>query len=70
MMRLMGPVSLLIAPGYVFFAHEPDSFLLRLGMKYEFSLSDRWTIAPEMYYDFLDHGRRKGVIAIALGFGF
>ena len=63
-------VGLVLAPGYSFNDEASDSLVLRLGSRYAFRLSEPFTISPEIFYDIMEGGRRKGVLAIALGYGF
>ena len=63
-------VGLVLAPGYSFIEDQSDSFILRLGSRYAFPLSEHFTISPEIFYDIGEGGYRKGILAIALGYGF
>jgi len=57
-----------LAPGLEHKKSE-DEFLLRIGAGYEFMLSDRWMLIPEIAVDFVD-GEEAIVYGLAVGFGF
>ena len=57
-----------LAPGLEHKKGE-DEFLLRIGAAYEFMLSDRWMLIPEIAVDFVD-GEEEIVYGLAFGFGF
>ena len=57
-----------LAPGLEHKKSE-DEFLLRIGAAYEFMLSDRWMLIPEIAVDFVD-GEEAIVYGLAVGFGF
>ena len=57
-----------LAPGLEH-KNSEDEFLLRIGAAYEFMLSDRWMMIPEMAVDFVD-GEEAIVYGLAFGFGF
>ena len=57
-----------LAPG-VEHKKSKDEFLLRIGAAYEFMLSDRWMLIPEIAVDVVD-GDEAIVYGLAFGFGF
>ncbi len=57
-----------LAPGMEHKKSE-DEFLLRISAAYEFMLSDRWMLIPEIAVDFVD-GEEAVVYGLAFGFGF
>ena len=57
-----------LAPG-VEHKKSEDEFLLRIGAAYEFMLSDRWMLIPEIAVDVVD-GDEAIVYGLAFGFGF
>jgi hypothetical protein len=57
-----------LAPGLEHKKNE-DEFLLRIGAAYEFMLSNRWMLIPEIAVDVVD-GEEAIVYGLALGFGF
>ena len=57
-----------LAPGLEHKKSE-DAFLLRIGAAYEFMLSNRWMLIPEIAVDFVD-GDEAIVYGLAFGFGF
>ena len=57
-----------VAPGLEHRQGE-DELLLRTGVGYEFSLSDRWMMMPELAIDFVD-GDESLVFGLVFGFGF
>jgi len=57
-----------LAPGLEHKKSE-DAFLLRIGAAYEFMLSNRWMLIPEIAVDFVD-GDEAVVYGLAFGFGF
>jgi len=46
-----------------------DEFLFRAGVAYEFELSERWAVIPELNVDFVD-GEAAFVFGLSFGFGF
>jgi hypothetical protein len=44
-------------------------FLFRAGVAYEFELSERWAVIPEVNVDFVD-GEEAFVFGLSFGFGF
>ena len=46
-----------------------DEFLFRTGVAYEFELSERWVIIPELNIDFVD-GEEALAFGVSFGFGF
>lgn len=46
-----------------------DEFLFRLGVAYEFMLTDQWIVMPEIAVDFVD-GEEAYVYGLVLGYGF
>ena len=65
-------LSLIGALGYNFRTDENDGdgWMLRLGIGWRFEIFERYSIAPEVFYDVLEAGDRGGVVAIAFGMGF
>jgi len=57
-----------LAPGLEH-KNSEDEFLLRIGAAYEFMVSDRWMLIPEIAVDFVD-GEEAIVYGLAFGFGF
>ena len=53
-------------PGYEF-TEQKDEYLLRVGVGYEFSLGNHWTLAPEAVADFIEGGKRTYIFGLALG---
>lgn len=49
---------------------EKDKFLMRAGIGYEFSLSERWTASPEFLVDFVEGGAKTYLLGVAIGYGF
>ena len=52
------------------FTEKKDKGVARVGLGYEFPLVGHWTIAPEVYLDFIDGGARTYVGGVSLGYGF
>lgn len=65
-------LGLIAAPGYNFRTDkdDEDGWMLRLGLTWKFEFLERFSIAPEVFYDILEAGERGGQIAIAFGVGF
>jgi hypothetical protein len=64
-------LRLFAAPGIEFRDKgEPDKFMFRVGLGYQFDLTKRISIAPEAQVDFIAGGTQVYVFALALGFGF
>jgi hypothetical protein len=57
-----------LAPG-VEHREGENEFLFRAGVAYEFELSERWAMIPEVNVDFVD-GEEAFVFGLSLGFGF
>ncbi len=57
-----------LAPGLEH-RHGEDEFLFRTGVAYEFELSERWVMIPELNVDFVD-GEEAFVFGLSFGFGF
>ena len=57
-----------LAPGLEH-RHGDDEFLLRTGVAYEFELSERWVMIPELNVDFVD-GEEALAFGLSFGFGF
>ena len=57
-----------LAPGLEH-RHGDDEFLFRTGVAYEFELSERWVMIPELNVDFVD-GEEALAFGLSLGFGF
>jgi len=47
-----------------------DKYLIRVGVAYEISLSQRWSASPEVLVDFIEGGATTYVLGIAVGYGF
>lgn len=47
-----------------------DTYLIRVGLAYEFSINGRWSVSPEVMVDFIEGGAKTYVMGIALGYGF
>ena len=60
---------LFVGPGYEF-TDKKDKALLRVGVGYEIHVNDRWTVAPEIFADFIDDGARTLVGGVAFGYQF
>ena len=58
------------AGGGVEFTKKKDKGVLRLGLGYEFPLAGHWTLAPELYTDFIEGGAVTYVGGVSLGYGF
>ncbi len=56
-------------PG-VEFTEKKNKLLLRLGLGYEFHLSEKWTLSPEGFVDYIEGGAVTWVGGLSLGFGF
>lgn len=63
---------LVVAPAYNLGRGDEgkDSWALRVGMVWEFEVGERFSIAPEIFFDVLEAGDRAAVLAVALGYGF
>ena len=57
-----------LAPGLEH-RHGDDEFLFRTGVAYEFELSERWVMSPELNVDFVD-GEEAFAFGLSFGFGF
>jgi len=57
-----------LAPGLEH-RHGDDEFLFRIGAAYEFELSERWVMIPELNVDFVD-GEEAFAFGLSFGFGF
>jgi hypothetical protein len=63
-------VRLDVAPGLEVSGEEDDSFfVLRLGADYDFEVSERWSVAPNVNLDFVD-GRTVWVLGAELAYAF
>ena len=64
-------LRLFAGPGHVF-ARGPakDKWLFRAGISYEIHISEHWTIAPEIFNDFLEGGGDTWIAGLAIGHGF
>jgi hypothetical protein len=60
---------LFAGPGYEWHK-EKEKYLIRAGAGYEFHFSERWSIAPEAYVDFIENGDRTWVAGLSFGFHF
>jgi len=60
-----------LAPGldYVKKEHDKFLFLFRTGIGYEFE-TGRWSITPEINYDFIEEGENALVFGVSFGWGF
>lgn len=64
------PMRLDIAPGFERIEAEDESaFVLRLGADYDFELTERWSLGPNVNLD-LANGRAVFVFGAELGFSF
>lgn len=64
-------LRLFAAPGYLLASGSAkDKWLFRAGISYEIHISERWTIAPEVFNDFLEGGGDTRVAGVAIGCGF
>lgn len=64
-----GGWRLIGAPGMEF-TPKKDKWAFRLGVGYEFHLSEHWTLAPEAFLDLIETGENTWVAGLALGYGF
>lgn len=67
-MHPYGAWRLDFAPGLEHREGETE-FLFRAGVAYEFELSERWAVIPEVNVDFVD-GEEAFVFGLSFGFGF
>jgi hypothetical protein len=60
-----------LAPGLNYVGEEDRRFLFlfRTGIGYEFEMG-RWSITPEINYDFIEEGENALVFGVSFGFGF
>ena len=60
-----------LAPGldYAKEEHNKFLFLFRTGIGYEFEIG-RWSITPEINYDFVEEGENALVFGVSFGWGF
>jgi len=64
-------LRLFAAPGYlVASGSAKDKWLFRAGISYEIHISERWTMAPEVFKDFLEGGGDAWIAGVAIGYGF
>ena len=64
-------LRLLVAPGYQFASGSAkDKWLFRAGISYEIHISERWTMAPEVFKEFLQGGGDTWMAGVAIGYGF
>ncbi len=63
------PVRLDLAPGLEIIQDEDDAFVLRLGADYDFELTERWSVAPNLNVDFVS-GRTVWVLGAELAYTF
>ena len=47
-----------------------DKFLMRVGLAYEYSIHERWSVSPEVMVDFIEGGAKTYVLGFAVGYGF
>ena len=62
-----GGFAIVLAPGIEF--NDDDNFAFRLGFSYEFEFNERFTVAPEINFDFVD-GEVDEVYGLAFGIKF
>ena len=59
------------APGHQFASGSAeDKWLFRVGISYEIHISERWTMAPEVFKDVLEGGGDTWMVGVAIGYGF
>ena len=46
-----------------------DKWLMRAGVNYEFHINDKWTLAPEVYFDAIENGASVWMVGFVLGYG-
>ena len=64
-------LRLFAAPGHLFASGSAkDKWLFRAGISYEIHISERWTMAPEVFKDFLEGGGDAWIAGVAIGYGF
>jgi len=64
-------LRLFVAPGYQFASGSAkDKWLFRAGISYEIHISERRTMAPEVFKDFLEGGGDTWISGVAIGYGF
>ena len=64
-------LRLFAAPGYlVASGSAKDKWLFRAGISYEIHISERWTMAPEVFKEFLEGGGDAWIAGVAIGYGF
>lgn len=62
-------LSAMVAPGVDFRRVGPDLVLLRMGVGYDFPVSERWVLTPELNIDF-EGGYRVFVVGVEVGWRF
>lgn len=65
----VGGLFVLVAPGIEFQDDDDNEFLVRLGVGWEFELSEKWTLAPVFNIDFVD-SEEVYVYGVELGYRF
>lgn len=60
---------LFAGPGFEF-TDQKDKALLRLGVGYAFHLNNHWSIAPELFSDFISGGAVTLVGGVSIGYEF
>ena len=63
-----GGWRLVAGPGMEF-TPKKDKWALRLGVGYEFHISEHWTLAPEAFLDLIETGENTWIAGLALGYG-
>ena len=65
----VGGLFVLVAPGIEFQVDGDNEFLVRLGVGWEFEVSEKWILAPTVDIDFVD-GDKVYVYGVAVGYKF
>ena len=64
-----GGLRFFAGPGYEF-TDKKDEFLVRVGLGYEFHLGGKWTLAPEMMFDYVESDTTIWLAGLVLGYEF